>query len=1667
MYHKKRHLEPQFSQTEDRKVNDLEADLDAHYEGFRNSKIVDTATIETQRYSGFEDIVLTRVGNSFFINGDCLMITKGFAEAARPNILSSRHLEIATLESMEVAFSCMTKDTASSSPSMMLHQLALFTLIKLLRVNVAVEEKGGAYTPDLVIDVGGGNLFHIDICSSVTWKDAELTKRGLIHYACVNKYNLIRPWNKDLAMLLEWSKAVDTRNTEFFYSKVLVQASGSEMIYSKRVLDFLMKDSLLTFRDNRDKAKEALKICTKESMRSMRKASSETVNSSAIRILDAMENALDGKYKPITFSNIGSGGSLDVTETENYFEEITVVRVRDKFYDGVVEDMQNIIQKDAQDFSNSKWLSEFLVDMELDKLSETYLEVASSKMGLIRGKERMSPADKKRQKVIKTKDRDTSLRKMVSTLEPMAARQGAAMAILDTPILLDPDHKEILDGEKLSKLADVLSKSREYHDLRWRSRISKAIYTARRPETKIRVNHWFNSEIYAEVYIRGLILASDKGLAFVSFFDSGELVRTEKWHLTEVTNYNKNANVLVTSASAYVNNTISEEPSVSLKDFVFLTGLILSENSWTVGSFLKPFRYWCTGVLFDSNLVGAQADKVISSICNENRSKFSLRVIKNMLRRSIMKAGGIVPGKTPLFNLSFANVGFECFLINYTPSDLYGRKKHAKDCLTDLRAEIIKANESFDLVKTITKDFERIISLENSTVNDYILHLGLIESVAQRTDFRFTLSPVSVLIISEELDKINKNLFQGTVPHVKELLTTKASWDPDGMEGKSALEAMSVLIDHFGTSSTSLIGLKILDSANPIDFYMRIFGKDQFAENREISIMSNVFRILQSITESFAKTIGRETGVDMLANPMKMKHYCNMTEEALARENGLLLTMDQTKWGPNFNTALFGWMFAYLTRLSTEAFIPMLVCLLGEFKVFGCPLELIYLLGSIDTIYSGPGWLGRFHMGQGIFHYCSSLYHSMVNCSLMASMKDVFNESRFAGLYEINNRHIVTSDDVAMVIFFVPLTDVDAKNAQLLNWARIYIENMFKFYMVFSIKPSSYKNIISETMIEFNSVYLTKNCIASNDVKFTNSLLINQTSGSLWLDFQMSINSYGDCINSGCSKETSRIIMRMNVYSCFTRWRIKSREFYIEDSYELYGFPKFRAPIDPTLTFGDCSRLHFKKRDRLKDSYKSVLPLDFLFRPIISQVANSKVPGKYRALFVPSMKKWDRMLFNQSKSVLTDMEEPFTLLADALLPECLMHRKNVSNYYNTDNDRPMEEQCYEAEVPNEMFFVKKFVVSSVRPNVFLELFTSGLPQNEKVNCNSSCDDLILHMLRKHRILSIEPTTESISDYYSECLSRVEAYTGGNIQQICCRVKEPFPYYRYVQITDPEIDKRKNSFIFSLMYNTSFASSNGLLKTSSEKYFGTLNRRKESRHFILTTISSMGKSMSGISMLANVSIIPDVSTFITYVKAKMEEEPKRECYIKVVTKYEMHTVTDISQADFVNIMMGIEDNESEQEVKIKETSVQIYYHKTRSKFWVLSADWLRKTIMTNILLDYLIDSKFVERIGVWKEHSCNPLKSLLDSRVSLQTADRDFCKKFSSYVDKMDNDVPVKRDSREAWKALALFMLNKPNSSISEAVYNSRDSQITVTLNKPDSGIEVRKRDLIDIIENMD
>ncbi|EJW01769.1 hypothetical protein EDEG_00360 [Edhazardia aedis USNM 41457] len=394
--------------------------------------------------------------------------------------------------------------------------------------------------------------------------------------------------------------------------------------------------------------------------------------------------------------------------------------------------------------------------------------------------------------------------------------------------------------------------------------------------------------------------------------------------------------------------------------------------------------------------------------------------------------------------------------------------------------EIFKKHNQYDLLNTD----ERIILKELEGL--YYRHFGLIETLSNKTNNRFTFSPVSVLLVTEELDKIEMDFskVEGYVPFIEELFKHKASFDSIKMQMVTADKSIYSLTEIFRSQSTSLIGFDLIDSTL-IDLTMRMYTKDQHGGNREISIMSCEMRVLQIIAESFFKSLNAFIENEFSNESDKYDVFIEKTQNAFNSSNIFTCSIDQTRWGPNFNTLTFGLLALSCLGRTKEAYLPALIYFLSEFKVFEIPPWQIELYQFMNIGYSLPGRLGRNHMGQGIFNNASSAYHALVTKFIQNVAHDLF----FSMFNNISwcvkkSDSFITSDDVAIneyIKIYPRSLDNNFKTHDMgtgindIKEKKIYKNSMFLSNEIHNLVNQKY--FIEPSMPAKNADVITKNLL--------------------------------------------------------------------------------------------------------------------------------------------------------------------------------------------------------------------------------------------------------------------------------------------------------------------------------------------------------------------------------------------------------------------------------------------------------------------------------------------------------------------------------------------------------------------------------------------------------------
>lgn len=1328
---------------------------------------------------------------------------------------------------------CLTEETSSNSPSMLLHQLASLAFGISLKFKTQWEERMGSYTPDLLIDSPYGPIL-VDVTSNNTKLKLDTMPKTMPCIA-LNKYAMTDYKDEFLQTISSWSNYNDSSDSDYIYNLIKEQFSG-DMLYSERMLRFFSKDKtndMLPILVHSKYANQALFQKFKDNLEDIKIINddpNDVIMSEIKELYEELKNNDKFENDYFIFPRI----SLSMSEFEKKEEEHEAKYfMNDGFLDyGYQLDEEEpkhlLYEKDSKMIITDKAYAE-MMNYPSDKNTKReyikeYYKLALGMLGTHTAVWKHFFSNKIFEKLgINLDNPFQSKVNRVSTnflstqrikLEKIDDLPKVCVNILKCEI--DPDHHRFISQKGAADIIPYLQMSRDYHELRFKHRVAISIAYNKQPEKCFKVKHWKFSNLYALVKIKGLVLEKDKGVCYVSYFKDQSLIRTEKWRLSDIENYSVADIRFVTILTAFRKNI-----NRKLKPFeVILIGRILAENSWGLSKFLKVYRYFSSGLCMSSTEIKDTLKKLVKSIDKPIKSKLSYCIILSSLYTKCLKRE-ISYGKTPLFSLTFLQLGWESFLVNLCPSNTYGKNRHLEKTLTELSDEIDLFNSNYNLIKELFNDCEEIIRItdESLLLQKYSEHFSNLKKLSEITDGRFTFSPASLISMNLFLNdmKINFKSFQGSLPPLSELMTAKASTDSSDGRSTLAIESISSLAKRHKTTSTSLLSLSILNKLTKkkkIDFTMRMFDKDQVGGDREISILSSEFRILQVVAERFFEKWAKLTGIDKLHDSEKVQDLLKSYESAEKGVHKICLTADQTRWGPNFNTLIFGLMSCMMMPKTTEAYLPALICLLAEFKVFEMPIWLPNLFSKSDYHYTLLGKLGRNHMGQGIFHQSSSVYHSMVILSIRNSIIQMYKDLGYMEKYQKTNLNIdcfVTSDDLAIISYFSGgLKELKQEDLDDLNQMRIKIHlimrNIYQLLILYGIKTSTYKNIISDK-IEFNSIHLGDKGIANTDIKFCYSLLDPATTGNFLNDFNYTYDVYVDARNSMCTHETSVVISNACLIKMCRQWKINFKHLTFQKEEDLrMGLPKiYTKRYDENEKYHHLettSNLRYKTRKAIEgkvDTGNEVL--DEFVKLSLSRIKGSRERTAYRSI----------LTFNKDNSFILNsyffefsgaLGETYTMF----LKETLLDTDHIKVILNKDYQTTFG--CYpeDHETKEGIFKVMK-LRDPITINVGIkELIASHYPAQKYLSHDLT--ELQLHLIRKYKNLEIiEPLFDFKETSFISAIGicddkiREMEIQSTKLMVYDYKAEDKQRYTRYVYYPPSELKFLRKDISFSYCVNT--------------------------------------------------------------------------------------------------------------------------------------------------------------------------------------------------------------------------------------------------------------------------
>lgn len=836
--------------------------------------------------------------------------------------------------------------------------------------------------------------------------------------------------------------------------------------------------------------------------------------------------------------------------------------------------------------------------------------------------------------------------KNITTLSPLLSKRK----FNPVPVYNDPSVSCTMDNEhalavshimtikempRSSRILSYLSKSRVYHTLlAWQEAASRI---PRRKPGLIHLQETHIPGLHYKFLSSGLHTKMDKGLTHITFYKQTrddqpesefEPIRHFTLRPSELCNMSVAADRFVSLVISVFNRKSGDDPEMVGN----LIGEIILSKSWGLSRALKPFRYLVQGHVYDSPQLVSQMKKFVGSAYKKRRDFTTGETIESF-DESYRKVPLVmvldyykpsVRGRTPLFNYSKGDLDLEAFVMNLLPSTTYGKRKHQSDAILEASEENNLYNSKFDTVKNINDDFYSRISrafryfksksLTRSEMFEVLKdelanHLEMFKGIFPETDFRFTMSPIAPFALEKYIMKSVNNTFstaRSTALGITDFATMKASFCPFTMSKLKSLQSFANIVKKFKTTVSSEIQKIIFTKLNFIPLVMRTFDKDQQGGNREISILNSVFRFVQGNAERVSRNMEEQSEYGYLSKRNKEQDLVERFKKCLKSQRRVLMTGDQTRWGPNFNTQLFKMCLYLGSRDSTECFLPSVVSSISEMKLF----EVLHhpeLFKEVNSCSLLPGFVARSHMGQGIFHYTSTLYHCWVLEFLRDCLRDLITQESH-GKVNLTFSAMCTSDDFSLFMGLDPIQEAETDKTQRANKVSLKVfghdeknkllaevedvvaqptleteefveleyepepeanstskeldklESMIRsglsfctgsVFCYFGIKSSDYKNHLSSSSIEFNSIFLFPDSTGKNNSKFTCSLIDPLTTGDAFEDFKNAFNSYSSAVSSGLSNVEAKAIFLLNLGIKARMWRIRLEDIVLPSDLSL------------------------------------------------------------------------------------------------------------------------------------------------------------------------------------------------------------------------------------------------------------------------------------------------------------------------------------------------------------------------------------------------------------------------------------------------------------------------------------------------------------------------------------
>jgi hypothetical protein len=541
------------------------------------------------------------------------------------------------------------------------------------------------------------------------------------------------------------------------------------------------------------------------------------------------------------------------------------------------------------------------------------------------------------------------------------------------------------------------------------------------------------------------------------------------------------------------------------------TSLVLMSDTNELSLFTQQLRYYYMELFSGNNRSIKASEKICEKFPYPVRSRVTLFYIHSLFRiHSTLKqeilnvnqkysddesaAKDLLPSVEGLFGFRVMNLttmlrsSYMCMLKN---KDAQNKGHDSKIILNKmLKYEFIHMTKNQKPPKNLS-EFKLFDYSEKAIYNESKEYLS---SLAQENGMT--------------IDEFKKEIIRRSVLRtpIADLTSTKSTSivHPNDEHDKRSKVFIELLKLYYNSSHLFSNFLQLYQQFSWDTDRISLFKKNQIGGVREIYILPIILRLLIRCVEDCSRSFCELDRCEKLTDPDSREKFVDMhfmkvhsvTDPETTNYRTLKWSGDMSSWANLFEMRQFEVMIRSMFPIELQ---PMCIMMTQKMKkkIFRLPDQVIknfnerpntelspeltklkreYLASNDKVIVGRDSFIMESNMMQGIFHYTSSLYHSIYLKTLCKNINKLFPQAICS--YE------VSSDDEGLLIT-IHSEDKEELNTQCNKLKMAFLNLKEKCDLLFGVRTSYVKSTLSfKDLFEFNSKFTLGNCLRSPLVKF-------------------------------------------------------------------------------------------------------------------------------------------------------------------------------------------------------------------------------------------------------------------------------------------------------------------------------------------------------------------------------------------------------------------------------------------------------------------------------------------------------------------------------------------------------------------------------------------------------